>query len=187
MDGQGRGDDLPDCYIKIGEQRYDGLEAAALLEGIRQKKPLEICLEGCPEQDQKAMLALYYKWRQDSNQWTRYRPLVFAGLVLLLVLIAYFSGYWQQIVQSLTPAWDPNPSPSQGSLFADQASLYTFLATIAAVLGIAVWFLRALARREAGVGPDGIKLKDNEASRRLAKDYHLSLDGDRLLMSPRAQ
>lgn len=175
---------MPDCYIKIAEQRHQGLEAAALLEGIRQKKPIEICLDGCPEQDQKAMLALYYKWRQDSNQWTRHRPLIFAGLVLLLVVIAYFSGYWQQIVQGLTPAWDPNPSPAQGELFADQASLYTFLATIAAVLGMAVWFLRSLARREAGVGPDGIKLKDNEASRLLARHYELSLEQDRLVMRP---
>ncbi|MBI5521809.1 MAG: hypothetical protein HY910_04200 [Desulfarculus sp.] len=178
---------MQDCYIKIGEEHHQGLEAAALLEGIRHKKAIEICFQGCPEQDRKAMLALYYKWRQDSNQWTRYRPLVLAGLALLLVVIAYFSGYWQQIVTGLTPAWDPNPSPSEGSLFADQASLYTFLATIAAVLGIAVWFLRSLARREAGVGPDGLKLKDNEASRRLAKDYDLSLDGERLLMSPRGK
>ncbi|MBI4800533.1 MAG: hypothetical protein HY794_17735, partial [Desulfarculus sp.] len=151
----------------------------------RQKKPVEICFPACPEQDRKVMLALYEKWRQDSNQWTKYRPLVLAGLVLALLAIAYFSGYWEQIVGGLTPAWDPNPSPSEGSLFANQASLYTFLATIAGVLGIAVWFLRSLARREAGVGPDGRKLKDNEASRRLARDYDLRLSDDKLVMNPR--
>lgn len=174
----------PDCYIKIGEEQHYGLEAATLLAGIRGKQPIEICFQGCSEADKKLLLALHEKWRQDTNHWQKYRLALFGGLGLLLLGLAYASGLWDQAVQGWSQFTQAAPDTPDAPFFANQASLYTFVITVGLILGVIGLFLRRLASKAAKEAA-GDRLRDNEASRRLARDYDLRLGDERLLMSPR--
>ena len=172
-----------DCYIKIGDDCHYGLEAAKLLAGLRDREQIEICFQGCTDADKKLMLAIYQKWREDSNKWKKYRLAVFAGLAVLVLVLAYLGGFLQNLLEPATLAATPAPEATGDTFFADKASLHTFLGTMALILAAIAVFVRRLARK-AAQEQAGQKLKDSELSRRLAQGYNLAVSGDKLVMTP---
>jgi len=173
-----------DCYIKIGGETHVGLEAAKLLAGIRHHDQIEICFRGCSEQDKKLMLAIYQKWREDSDKWKKWRLAVFSALALLVLAVAYLGGYLDGVIQPGKLS-QPLPAGPESEFFADQASLYAFMGTIVLILGAIALFVRIQAQKAAKNRGAGLNLRDNEASRRLAKHYLLQLRDEMLVMTPR--
>ncbi|MFH1035054.1 MAG: hypothetical protein V1806_11155 [Pseudomonadota bacterium] len=175
-----------DCYIKIGDDCHYGLEAAKLLGGLRDRQQIEICLRGCSETDKQLMLAIYEKWREDSNKWKKYRLAVFAVLGGLLLVVAYLGGFLDQLLAPDKLAAGKAPAPASEGFFADKASLNTFLGTITVILAAIAFFVRRLAAK-AELERAGTRLKDTELSRRLAQGYNMTLGDDKLLLTPRPQ
>ncbi len=175
-----------DCYIKIGDEYHHGLEAAKLLAGIRERQRVEICFQGCSEVDKQLIIAIHDKWRQDSSPWRKYRLLVYAGLAVLLLVLAHAGGYLEQAKQLLLPS-STSEAAGGDSLFADKASMHAFMGTIAVILGVVVVFVRRLGRQAAQGQASGMRLKDTELSRLLAKGYALGLDQGKLTLNPRSR
>jgi uncharacterized membrane protein len=101
-----------------------------------------------------------------------------------LLVLTYLGGFLDQVLPSADLAANTEPAASSDSFFADTASLNTFLATIALILGAGVVFVRRLARKPEGDLAGSIKLPDTELSRRLAKGYKLVLGDDKLILTP---
>jgi hypothetical protein len=171
-----------DCHITIGDARHPGLEVAQLLAGLRGRQRIEICFGGCSAQDQQLMLAIHQKWLEDRGKWKKCRLPVLVALAFVALAVAYLGGFLDALWRPASPA----PVATGDSLFADQASLYTFVATIALILGAIAFFVRRMADK-AAQERTGVRLKETELSRRLAQDYDLALEGHKLVLTPLSQ